>query len=141
MHFGFIVKVLFLFDNLGMYRKFNPNPLNRSVGDCTVRAMCALFDTDWFTSYDALTAEGRILCDMPSANAVFGSYLYSKGFNKRLVYNIPTHIINVREFADTHPKGMYLLATGSHVVTVIDGDYYDSWDSGEEVPIYYWERS
>ena len=124
-----------------MYRKFNPNPLNRSVGDCTVRAMCALFDTDWFTSYDALTAEGRKLADMPSSNAVWGYYLYSKGFNKRLVYNFPTHIINVREFADTHPQGMYLLATGSHVVTAIDGDYFDSWDSGEEAIIYYWERS
>ena len=130
-----------MFENLGMYRKFNPNPLKKTVGDCTVRAMCALFDTDWFSSYDALTAEGRRLCDMPSANVVFGSYLYNKGFDKRLVYNFPTHIINVREFANTHPHGMYLLATGSHVVTAIDGDYFDSWDSGEETIIYYWERS
>lgn len=27
-----------------------------------------------------------------------------------------------------------------HVVCVQDGYYYDSWDSGNEIPIYYWER-
>lgn len=23
---------------------------------------------------------------------------------------------------------------------VIDGVYYDSWDSGREVPLYYWQK-
>ena len=27
-----------------------------------------------------------------------------------------------------------------NVIAVIDGDYYDSWDSGNEVPIYYWKQ-
>ena len=27
-----------------------------------------------------------------------------------------------------------------HVIAVENGDYYDNWDSGDEVPIYYWER-
>jgi len=33
-----------------------------------------------------------------------------------------------------------ILATGTHVIAVGDGNYYDTWDSGQEVPIYYWRK-
>lgn len=79
--------------------------------------------------------------DLPSSNAVWGSYLYLQGYDKHMIFNRRDHIMTVREFAEHHPKGTYLLATGSHVVTVKNGDYYDTWDSGDEIPIYYWERS
>lgn len=36
--------------------------------------------------------------------------------------------------------GIYVLALQGHVVCVIDGVYYDSWDSGREVPLYYWQK-
>jgi len=44
-------------------------------------------------------------------------------------------------FAEEHPEGTYILSMpGRHVVTVVDGAYYDSWDSGEECPVYYWTK-
>lgn len=46
----------------------------------------------------------------------------------------------VEDFCIDHPKGTYVLGTGTHVVTVIDSCYYDSWDSGREIIIYYFER-
>jgi hypothetical protein len=46
----------------------------------------------------------------------------------------------IKEFCKDHPIGDYLLGTGSHVVAVLDGNYYDTWDSGSEVPIYYFKR-
>lgn len=49
-----------------MFRRFNPNPANKSVGDCTVRAMCKLFNLDWLDAYDDLTNEGRLLMDSES---------------------------------------------------------------------------
>jgi len=138
MHLGFIVKVLFLFQNLGMWKRFNPNPEGKSVGDCTVRAICAAMSFDWLNAYDDLCTEGRMFFDMPSSNAVFGSYLHLQGFQKFLVQNRFDNIITIRRFADMHPRGIFVLATGTHVVTVIDGDYYDSWDSGNEIVIYYY---
>ena len=46
----------------------------------------------------------------------------------------------IADFCNDHPYGTYILATGTHVVAVIDGDYYDTWDSGNEIPIFYWQK-
>ena len=41
-------------------------------------------------------------------------------------------------FCEKYPTGVYVIGTGTHAVAVVDGDYYDSWDSGNEVPSYFW---
>jgi hypothetical protein len=46
----------------------------------------------------------------------------------------------VRDFANEHPHGKYLLVLDEHVVTVVDGDYYDTLDPGDEIPRYYWTK-
>ena len=46
----------------------------------------------------------------------------------------------VAELCLDHPRLTYMLALSGHVVAVEDGDYFDSWDSGNEIPLYYWER-
>jgi hypothetical protein len=39
-----------------------------------------------------------------------------------------------------HSSGTYIAATGRHAVAVVDGNWYDSWDSAGEVPIYYYQK-
>jgi hypothetical protein len=46
----------------------------------------------------------------------------------------------VRDFARDHPRGTYLLGLDGHVVTVIDGDWLDVWDSGDETVLFVWSR-
>jgi hypothetical protein len=46
----------------------------------------------------------------------------------------------VADFAADHNKGTYILGTGRHAVTVKDGNWLDSWDSGAECPIYYYTK-
>ena len=46
----------------------------------------------------------------------------------------------VEEFSADHQNGVFVLGLDGHVVTVVDGFYWDTWDSGQEIPIYYWER-
>jgi hypothetical protein len=38
------------------------------------------------------------------------------------------------------PEGEYLLSIAGHVVYAEDGRYYDTWDSGGEIPHYYWKK-
>ena len=47
---------------------------------------------------------------------------------------------SVADFANEHPNGSYILATGSHAVACVSGDWIDSWDSGSVTPIYYYTK-
>jgi len=116
--------------------EFNPNPVARKVGDCSVRAISKALDMDWESAYILLTSNGLLMGDMPSADAVWGATLRQFGFNKHICPDCYT----VTHFAAKNPVGTYVLALGGHVVTVVDGNYYDSWDSGDEYILYYWSR-
>lgn len=123
-----------------MYVSYNGNPQLNNVIDCTVRAISKALNQSWEETYIGLCIEGFVLCDMPSANHVWGSYLKSKGFTRKIIpENCPIDY-TVRDFARDNPEGIYILALSGHVVAVVDGDYLDTWDSGDEIPVYYWER-
>lgn len=120
------------------YIYFNPNPMGKRVGDCVIRAISKLTGRDWESTYLGIMAAGFELCDMPSSNNVWAAYLKRLGYRRNVIPNTCPNCYTVRDFCLDNPHGIFLLATGSHVVTVVDGDYYDAWDSGDEVPIYYW---
>lgn len=123
-----------------MFIRLNENPYDQLVGDCTVRAVSTFLNQDWDTTYIGLVVEGFVAKDMPNSNRVWGDYLEHRGFVKELIPNTCPNCYTIRDFCHDHLKGRYLLATGTHVVTVINGDYYDAYDSGDMVPIYYWRR-
>lgn len=99
-----------------------------------------VMNTDWHHTYLDIAIQGYMMCDMPSANHVWGEYLSKRGLQRSVIPNNCPECYTVKEFCEDHPDGEFVLATGSHVVAVVNGDYYDTWDSGEEVPIYYWEK-
>lgn len=123
-----------------MYIKENPNPKGVVAGDCVVRAIAIAEDESWHSVYDGLHETGRELGDMPSSNRVWGEYLKEHGYERGVVVDMCPYCYTVKEFCRDNPIGTYVLGTGTHAVAVIDGDYIDAWDSGEEVPIYYWEK-
>lgn len=120
--------------------EWNPHPLGKRVGDCTVRAVAKATMQSWEDAYSGMALEGFLLSDMPSANNVWGAYLRRKGFKRHMIPDTCPDCYTVEDFCNEHPKGVYVVAVSSHVLTVIDGNYYDSWDSGQENPIYYFER-
>lgn len=125
---------------MSKWQFYNPNPARNRVGDCTVRAISKALDQDWETTYAGLTAYGFMLCDMPNANHVWNAYLKSKGFKRHIIPNDLPDDYTVSDFCEENPHGTYILAIDGHVVCVIDGMYYDTWDSGGEIPIYYWAK-
>lgn len=123
-----------------MWVKFNPNPEGNSVGDCVIRAICAATDQNWDSSYIGLVLLGLQMKDMPSSNRVWGEYFKQRDFRRFVIPDTCPHCYTISNFCDDHPNGMFVLATGTHVVTVIDGNYYDNWNSGSEIPVYYWRK-
>ena len=122
------------------YRYYNPNPTGKNVGDCTVRALAKALNQSWEDTFIGLVLYGYMLCDMPSGNAVWGAYLRSRGFAKRMVSDAYPDSYTAADFAMENPKGTFVVALSGHVVCVQNGIIYDSWDSSGEVPLYYWYR-
>lgn len=118
-----------------MFKKYNSNPKGEYVGDCVIRAISKATDLSWDRVYAELAVQGFMMADMPSSNHVWSTYLGKMGFNCAVISGY-----TVRSFALDYPSGVFILATGSHVVTVVDGDYYDTWDSGDETPIFYFYK-
>lgn len=121
-----------------MWRYANPNPCGKQVPDCVIRAICIATNRDWYRVYDELCQVGREECSVPNADAVWGKYLYMMGFEPFLLRKSCPRCTTIRAFCEEYPKGVYIIGTGSHAVAVINGDYYDSWDSGEEIPSFFW---
>lgn len=122
----------------GNWQSFNVNPKNKRVGDCVVRAIAAVLDQDWYTTFFDLCAMGARHADMPSADVVWGDYLKSKGFRRSIPSCEDQFCMTVRDFCKEHPEGVYILCPKSHVIAVMDGIYYDTFDSGAEILLYYW---
>lgn len=123
-----------------MWKYYNPNPKKKIVGDCVIRAVSLALGESWQDVYSDITVKGFILADMPSSDAVWGSYIRGKGFKTRVLPDTCPACYTLREFCEDHPKGTYIVKLDNHVVTVIDGDYYDTWDSGDAVPIFYYTK-
>lgn len=123
-----------------MFILCNPNPKRRLVIDCTVRAISILLDVSWLYVYDELSQKGREMYTPFVSNDVWDAYLREIGFKRYSLPNTCPDCYSVRKFCQDFQNGKYLLAIGDHVVAVIDGDYYDTWDSGDEIPIYYYTR-
>ena len=119
---------------------YNPNPTKKNVGDCTVRAISKATNQSWEQTYIELALRGFMMGDMPSANAVWGADLKRNGYIRRIIPENYPDFYTVCNFADDHPNGTYILALSGHVVCIIDGVLYDSWDSSGEIPIYFWRK-
>lgn len=92
--------------------------------------------TELGKTYIGIVLQGYQMGDMPSANHVWGAYLRKHGYRRNLAEEDTT----VNSFADRNPEGTYILALSGHVVCVQDGTIYDTWDSGNEIVLYFWEK-
>lgn len=123
-----------------MWIKYNPNPAGIQTIDCTVRAICAVTGWPWASAHKALCDYARGMYTMPSADAAWWGFLQDLGFDRRGMIDQCPECYTVADFAADHPRGVYILGPHQHAVAVINGDWWDSWDSGNTVPTYYFRR-
>lgn len=124
-----------------MWIKWNPNPTGRTnVGDCSVRAVAKALGISWDEAHILTAENARIMGNVQSANEAWGSVLREHGFERKSVRSACPDCFTIHDFCAENPIGLYVLGTGTHVVTAVDGAYFDTWDSGDEVPQYYWRR-
>ena len=123
-----------------MYIYYNPNPVGRSVGDCAVRAISKALNISWEDAYTKIVTNGYRMGDMPSSDSVWGSVLRMNGFYREGLPDFCPDCYTAEMFCRDNPVGTYVLGFGGHVATVVDGDLFDSWDSSQEIPQYYWSK-
>ena len=123
-----------------MWIQQNPNYLDKHTGDCTVRALSIVLGKDWIWTYLELCIQGLIMAQMPSDNQVWDTFLRSKGFQRETIPNSCPDCYTVKDFCNDHKSGIYVLGTGNHVVAIVDGNYIDDWDSGNEIPLFVWSK-
>jgi hypothetical protein len=124
--------------NLERFRPYNPNPHGKRVGDCVIRAISKAMGLDWQETYLRLCIEGYVGSDLPSSNAVWGRFLLRNGFKREVINSLDYY--TVLDFCIDNPQGVFVLGTGTHVVAVESGCFYDSWDSGSEEIIDFYRK-
>ena len=123
-----------------MWQRYNNNPMERSVGDCAVRAVSVVLGLDWEAAFSLLCKNAYLMGDMPSSNAVMAATLRQKGFYRQTVPDACPDCYTAEDFCEDYPHGTYVLGFGGHVAAVKDGIIYDSWDSSKEIPQYFFYK-
>ena len=122
------------------YKHVNVNRLGKNAGDCTVRAIALATGKTWGETYWDLCLQGYILAEMPSINSTWGAYLMEKGWKHHRLQDTCPFCYTVRDFAEEHSIGTYIVGTGSHVICIKNGDWLDTWDSGEKTVMFYFSQ-
>lgn len=131
------------------FRIENPNPdwaKKRGFvwdrADCSIRALANAISCEWVEAFDFLTEYARR--DFNVCND-FG------GFRKWVVEAGAKWIhckaekgksrMTVRQFAETHPEGRYVLSVANHFTACVDGVILDAWNCGDKCVVGYFDMS
>lgn len=133
--------------NYGRFKYFQPNEmdLKDKVGDCQIRALAKALGKTWHETFDIITPICRenmtmdiFCCDLDKTKKAMETlgFIYHGVSNKKGSKR-PT----IDSFAKAHPKGTFVVTVSHHVVAVVDGIYYDTWDSGWKSMYGYYEKA
>lgn len=122
-----------------MWIKYNANPLANRIEDCAIRAVAVALDIPWDDAFDLIAQSAKAMGAVMHQNAAFGAVLRQNGFRRYIIPNYCPDCYTIKDFCQDHPEGTFVVGTDSHVVAVINGNYIDSFNSGDLIVLYYWE--
>lgn len=124
-----------------MWKEYNPNPVNNGrAGDCAVRALAKALNVSWETAYAKLVTSGFLMGDLPNANYVIGAVLRENGFKRKSIPDACPECFTVEDFCNKYRDGIYVIFSQDHVATEINGILYDSWNSLQNIPQFFWYK-
>lgn len=123
-------------DNFEYYQ-----PNDHTCGDCSIRAVAKALNCTWKESLTKLYDVAMKIQDSPSSRDAIDGVLKDNGFKW-----VPTNPKRgekrqtVANFAKDNNVGTYVFNVSNHIVTAVDGKYYDIWDSGDKSLYGYWKK-
>lgn len=115
-----------------MYEYYNANPHGNYVNDCVIRSISLAEGKTWDETYEELSdiaqKNGIILDDVNFVEPLLDSRYDRECYN----------YITVGDFADEHPKGIYLITMLGHITCCIDGTIIDSFDCRDRLMTCAW---
>lgn len=121
-----------------MWIEYNSNPIANNAEDCAVRAVALALGIPWDEAFDEIAIMAKNMGVMPHNNAAWGAVLRRHGFKRAIIPNTCPECYTAEDFCNDNPEGVYVLGFGTHTATAINGNLYDTWDSSQELPIYFW---
>ena len=123
------------------YYQPNSKDIKDEYGDCVIRCFTKVLNKTWVEVYDELIPYGREMQCMPNCRPCYEKYLADKGFTYEGISNKKgTNRPTIDSFAKEHKEGVYVLRVAHHLVAVVDGNYYDTWDSGHKSLYGFWYK-
>lgn len=122
---------------LSGWKRYNANSRNNYTEDCVKRSLTIAYGMDYDDVAHELNAIKRKLgYDYFNIKPVYSKFIREHGlvsYNQWDKLGLQMHC-TVEEVCEKCPEGTYVLVvemegrSGTHMVTVLDGDFYDSWD-------------
>ena len=119
--------------------KYQPNPKQYKTGDCTIRAYTKAENLSWEDAYDMAASAGMEAAALPDDNKVVELMMVER-FKYTKTRLKKDERITVNEFCIANPVGTYVLKMRGHLVAVVDGLFYDSWDCGNKKITEYYSK-
>lgn len=117
-----------------MFRYYNANPLDKSVNDCTVRAISLASGLSWDETYLILCNFARKRGVMPDEVEHIDTFL--KKFYTQVYCCRRQSNLTVGDFVERNPAGVFLITMQGHITCCVDGCIYDTFDPKDR---YIWE--
>lgn len=121
------------------WKRYNANSKDIDTGDCVKRSISLAYGIDYDqVAKDLNKIKRDIGVDAFNIHPVYDRYIMSLGvdeFGKPKKFGLADKL-TVDEFCNAFTEGTFIILCGkapgrtSHMVCIIDGDYWDSWDSG-----------
>lgn len=134
---------------------YNANSRGTSTGDCSVRAISLALNKDYREVKQILNESAKRLRTHEYNSSKNIIEVISNVFHQGKYTDIRDQKLTVEQFADQHPSGIYIIgcgrtpdahkqyrySLGGHIVTIINGKVFDTWDSRDWYVIKYWKVS